>query len=133
MGNLRKLEVRLGQNLEDKLNQKLGYREYAVIPPSGVSIEPRPLVEQIDLNRVSSTLATSLIQSAQGESGLDAGIPNALYKVHLSRNFSYEEFTQGGTWQIQRDDWQDPTSCYIAHHRETDARIELILGVLKFV
>lgn len=126
MGNLRRLEVRLGQSLDDRLNQKLGYREYRVTPPSGVPIEPRPLVVQIDMNRINETMAGYLLQMSP-----DSRMPNALYKVHVSRNFSYAEFTQGGSWFIQRDDWTEPTETAIVHHVEKDARIELTLAVLK--
>lgn len=127
MGNLRKLEVRLGQNVEDRLLQRLGYREYLVTAPSGDEISPRPRVEQIDINRISETLAAELLRMSP-----DARMPNALYKVYLSRNFDYAEFTEGGTWLLQRDDWDEATSCAIFHHQEKDARIELTLGVLKF-
>lgn len=126
MSNLRKLGVKLGQRIDDRINQKLGYREYEVTPPSGIPINPRPLVRQVDINRISEAMAAQLLQSSQ-----DAVMPNALYTVQLSREFSYAEFTEGGSWFIKRDDWEEATECAIAHHLEKDYRIELTLQVLK--
>ena len=126
MGSIRNLEVRLGQTIEDTINQKFGYREYSVTLPDGTSLEPRPEVTQQSLHRFNEAQIAVFIEKMG-----TGGIPSHMYQVMVSRAIPYDSVEQGGFWEIKRDDQLDPMNCIVLHIEYQDARYQVLLGVVK--
>lgn len=127
MATLRQLAVRLGQDLEDKIEQKFGFREQSLEIPGYGLLEPRPRIEQVDLaNSRQSTLATF------AEGTADGGLPLAAYIAHVSRAIPESAVRAVNQWLLRHDDRPSVAiPVKVVSIQQTDDRWLVYLAVLK--
>lgn len=122
--SVRRVEVRL-TNTEDKVLQRLGYREYEVsiltTPPTVVS--PPPKVTNTNQSQLGPDQLESFLQMG------GYGNVSSLYTVEISRLFP-EALVRGPYyWQVSRDGYV--ARCLLVSVQTLDSRYRVILGVLK--
>jgi hypothetical protein len=122
--NLRQLETDLGQQVEDKLAQALGYREYEV-KIGETLLDPRPEVIEIDTKDLSEAQITKYLSAL----GVGAKLPSAMYQILVSRNVSEDLVRSRLSWTITRSD--RASVCKLVGLTVTDTRFKAILAVLK--
>ncbi|CBA17876.1 virion structural protein [Acaryochloris phage A-HIS2] len=124
MATVREIEVNLGQTVDDRVSQLLGYREYTVTLPDGTVLsQDRPKVTQMKYDRLSQEVAAEVLR-------ITNNIPNNVYNVRISRNIPEDSVRFGGDWVIQRDGRQAIT-CALAGITERNAWLDCTLVVLK--
>ena len=96
---IRDLEVRLVRDIDDKLNEKFGYREYAVNIPGYGLVEPRPEVKAIDTTKISDAAKQVFSRGIGGR-----GIPNEIYTCKPPRSISESIIRGSQYWTIIRDE-----------------------------
>lgn len=122
--NLRQLETDLGQQVEDKLAQALGYREYTVLIGE-TELSPSPEVTEIDTRDLSEAQVTKYLSAL----GVGAKLPSAMYQVLVSRNVSEDLVRSRASWTITRS--TRASVCKLVGLTVTDTRFKAILAVLK--
>lgn len=122
--NLRQLETDLGQQVEDKLAQALGYREYTVLIGE-TKLSPSPEVTEIDTRDLSEAQVTKYLSAL----GVGAKLPSAMYQVLVSRNVPEDLVRSRASWTITRS--ARSSVCKLVGLTVTDTRFKAILAVLK--
>jgi len=121
--SVRDLEARLARDVEDKLLERLGYRETDIWLPSGAIIDPRA---QVTEHPSDSALKNSLPSQVLVELGR-ASRPMTLYEVRLPRTWSAAEIRAEGAWGLQTEG-QGRVSCYPLSIDRKDARWIIFLA-----
>lgn len=122
--NLRQLETDLGQQVEDKLAQALGYREYGVTIGETL-LDPSPEVTEIDTRDLSEAQVTKYLSAL----GVGAKLPSAMYQVLVSRNVPEDLVRSRSSWTLTRA--ERTSVCKLVGLTVTDTRFKAILAVLK--
>jgi hypothetical protein len=126
MANLRQIQVNLEQSVNDRVNQALGFREWAVQIPHFGDLQPRPEVKQANPRQFSEAAIANFLDVV-GQNG----IPNALFNIFVSRNIPESVINTGNYWVLQRDDQEQPMNCIVLQKVIKDDRFIVTVGVVK--
>lgn len=118
--SVREIEARLAGSVEDKVSQRLGYRESRVWLPSlsgrGAEVEPRPIVKELSGSEARRNYAEGLLE------GLGGGFrPTTLLEVAIPRTYPPETVRTEGVWHLQSEG-EPEIQCIPLSIRRTDAR-----------
>lgn len=120
--SIRDLEVRLTET-EDRINARLGYREYAV-RVDGVLLDPPPEVKH---RAITSYRAETYMQFINTLGG--SGNPLGFYEVYISRLIPEATVRAYKGWQVTRDTYT--ARCLPVSLEVQDSRYIVVLAVVK--
>jgi hypothetical protein len=113
---VREIEARLAGSIEDRVSQRLGYREQSVRLPGGQIVEPRPLVKELNANQQKAKFSEQILTELSGSYR-----PATIWEVKIPRTYPPELIRVEGVWAIQSDGEQ-AVDCYPLSILRTDAR-----------
>ena len=115
--SVRELEARLARDVEDKVLERLGYRETQIWLPSGELITPLPEVtEHQSSDRLKGKLPPQVLTELES-----ASRPLTIYEVKVPRTWDASEIRAEGVWRLQSTQ-QLQISCYPITIDRKDAR-----------
>lgn len=124
MTTVRQIETLLGSEVEDRVLQQLGYREFSVRLPNGTLLDTdRPEVKQLDYARISEAEAAKILD-------ITGEIINDVYDVRISRLITEDVVRTGGFWELTRDG-QPTMQCLLTSVTIKDAWWRCRLVVIK--
>lgn len=116
MSSVREIEARLAGQVEDKVLERLGYREYKIVTPLGEIIEPRPDVSEMTTHAVKRQFGEQILtELATGNR------PATIWKVAIPRTYTPQQIRIEGVWQVHPDD-ELAVDCYPLTIERFDAR-----------
>lgn len=113
---LREIEAGLASTIEDKLLERLGYRELAVVLPTGELVEPRPKSKELSAVEQKNRFSQQILQELGGSYR-----PATIWKVDIPRTYPPNTVRIEGVWVVQADGEQ-ATDCYPLSIERDDAR-----------
>lgn len=120
--SVREIEARLASTVEDKVLQRLGYREAEVNLPDLTVVQPRPPVRELTQGqarqRVAEQVLTSLTEGYR---------PVTLFEVLVPRTYPPSQVRAEGVWRVHLDG-EEPTDCKALLIQRGDARWSVILA-----
>lgn len=124
MGDVRSIEVRLS-SLEDRILDRLGYREFQVFVGS-TEILPKPGIIEKPLSSYNATQLQGFADSLGGQ-----GNPITTFKLAISREFPEPIIRNFAYWRLIRDSYE--ATCLPVDFKITDARALVTVAVIKSV
>lgn len=123
MGNtVRGIEERLG-GLEDRILDRLGYREYKVFVGETL-VDPPPQIIEKPLSAYSPSQLQGFVDALGG-----SGNPISTYRLDISRLVDEGTIRGFNYWRLERSDYV--SVCLPLEIVVMDARIKVLLGVIK--
>ena len=120
--SVREIEARLASQVEDKVLERLGYREAEVTLPDRTVVQPRPPVRELTQAQAKQKVAEQILTS------LTEGYrPVTLFEVLVPRTYPPSQVRAEGVWGISLDG-EDPTDCKALLIHRGDARWSVILA-----
>lgn len=118
---LREIEAGLASTIEDKVLQRLGYRELRVVLPTGEEVEPRPKAKELTAADQKNRFSQQILQE------LGAGFrPATIWKVEIPRTYTPDQVRIEGVWTVQSDG-EKVMDCYPLTIEKHDARWSVYL------
>jgi len=124
--SVRDIEARLAGSVEDRVSQRLGYRETEVRllqhdMMTLLTITPRPAVTELTPAAANRRMGSQLLMDASPDR------PITLFLVEIPRTYSAEIIRGDVNWFIQTDG-EEELACYPLSITRKDARWEVILS-----
>lgn len=116
MATVREIEARLASQVEDKVLERLGYREYSILTPLGETITPRPEVGEMSASQVKRQFGEQILTELA-----TANRPATVWKVAIPRTYTPSQIRIEGVWQVHPDN-ELAVDCYPLSIERYDAR-----------
>ena len=113
---LREIEAGLASTIEDKVLERLGYRELAVVLPTGEVVEPRPKAQELSAADQKNKFSQQILQELGGSFR-----PATIWKVEIPRTYRPDQVRIEGVWTVQPDG-ERVMDCYPLSIERHDAR-----------
>ena len=113
---VREIEARLARDIEDKVLQRLGYRETEVLLPGGEPIDPRPPVLELTPQQSNRRFGEQVLKELSG-----AYRPAIIWEVRIPRTYAPEQVRVEGTWEV-KPDGENGTVCIPLSIQRGDSR-----------
>lgn len=120
--SVREIEARLAGQVEDKVLERLGYRECTVILPDGTEVQPRPSVKELTAAQAKQQVAEQILTTIS-----EGYRPVTLFQVGIPRTYPPAQVRAEGVWKLHLDD-EEPTDARALLIRRDDARWWVILA-----
>lgn len=122
MATVREIEVELA-DLEDRILNDLGYREYTVEVNSTI-ITPQPKVVHKSISNFKQEKIDTFVRALG--SGRN---PSSYFVLEISRSVSEDLVRHKGYWTLTRGSLV--STCAMVDYTQTDSRHKVTLGVIK--
>ena len=113
---LREIEATLASTIEDKVLERLGYRELAVLLPTGELIDPRPKAREMTAAEQKNRFSQQILEDLGGSFR-----PATIWVVEIPRTYTPDQVRIEGVWTVQPDD-EKVMDCYPLSIEKHDAR-----------
>lgn len=113
---VRQTEARLAGDVEDKILQRLGYREYEITLPNGEIVTPRPKTSELSSQQASRAFSEQILNELSGSHR-----PATIWKVEIPRTYPPSKIRTEGVWVVTPDE-EMSVSCYPLTIERYDAR-----------
>jgi len=123
--SVRDLEARLAGSVEDKVLQRLGYREIDVRLPSGLLVTPRPICYEVSEAEKNRSLSSQVLLDLQNESR-----PTTIYHLEIPRTYTAQEIRDDGVYTLTIDN-EGTLETYPLSILRKDSRWVILLGVQR--